>query len=111
MRYLLALLLSLPVFSGGIPKDKLQHFASGMVIGAAVNVGFRWSGGGRNQSMKIGIGVGTMEGIRKEFQDRQSNMDFLAVGLKPIHSVDKYDALATIAGAAVGSLIVFHVYK
>lgn len=128
MKRLLPFLLSLNLCAGGIPKDKLAHFGAGMAIGAVVTVSFRWSGGRPLQSARIGFVVGTGMGVIKEGVDQYTYEQ--AKRLRSAYSyspqtnayaqqgvgafgkgADAGDAIATAAGAALGSYIVYRFYK
>ena len=111
MKRLLLTLLCGPLLAGGLPKDKVGHFAGGFAIGATVNLTVRWSGGSRAQGARIGFAVGTAAGLQKEWLDRYSNQTAQAQGLRPVHSVEAWDAIATVAGAACGSYAVSWVTK
>ena len=83
----------------------------GFAIGATVNIAFRWSGGSRLQSHRVGFLVGTGAGLQKEYLDGYTNANNKALGFAPTHSVEAGDALATIAGAYLGSWCVQYVWK
>lgn len=128
MRRALILLLSLQLTAGGIPKDKLQHFAAGALIGASASVAFRWSGGGRLQSTRIGISVGIGAALLKEGVDQYAYQQSKAISASYANDpratdyvkqgtgafgrgADAGDALATIAGACAGAYIVHKIWK
>ena len=124
MRRILSLLLCASLSA----NDKLDHFAAGFAIGAAVTVSFKWSGGPAKQSARIGFLVGTGAGIVKEGVDQyvyqkgnalnnsyMNNPDTAAYARMSQGSfgkgADAGDALATIAGAAVGSWLTYELLK
>lgn len=102
MRYFLALLLALPMQA----NDKVDHFLGGVAIGATVSIAFRWTGGTTKQSCKVGFVVGSAAGLQKEWLDGYVNKT-----IPGAHSVEVEDALATIAGAAVGSWLTYELMK
>jgi hypothetical protein len=124
MKRLLIPFLCLTLQAGGIPRDKLEHFGAGILIGAAVTVSFRWSGGPPRQSARIGFLVGTGAGIVKEGIDQYSyntakRLDaayqsdafahrYVTRGTQAFgKGADAGDALVVCAGAALGSYLVF----
>lgn len=109
-------------------NDKVDHFLAGAAIGAAVNISFRWSGGSPKQSMRIGFVVGTGAGIIKEGVDQYAYKQAQRLGDSYSYSpqtdayakrgvgafgtgADPWDAVATMAGACVGSWAVSKVWK
>lgn len=101
MRTLLAFLLCVPVLAGGPPKDKVSHFVGGVGIGFTAGICFKWSGGSAKQSARIGFLVGGASGLAKEYGDKTYGGG----------RMDPGDALATVAGAALGSWAAYRITK
>lgn len=102
MRTLILALVALPMMAGWPPpKDKIQHFVAGAGIGVAATISFRWSGGSPKQSARIGFLVSSGTGVAKEYADYRYGGGRMDAG----------DALATVAGAALGSWMAHEVIK
>lgn len=80
----------------GIEEDKSGHFMLGLLAGA-ITVGFVGLLAGHLIGALAGAAVSIAAGAGKEYLD----------SLDPQHhTVDKYDAIATIAGGFIGSTVV-----
>jgi hypothetical protein len=82
-----------------IPKDKVLHFAAGAAIGAAFSIAawcfkpeWVWAAG------TVGA---ALAGIGKDVADFRSRQRSLAHKVQPTHSVDPWDAAATVLGGVL----------
>lgn len=77
-----------------IPNDKLRHFASGLLVFAVLSLAAKVCG----FSMLEALGCTATIGLSKEYIYDNLYNRFV----QPIHTVELADALATMAGGAVG---------
>lgn len=82
-----------------IPRDKQLHFLAGIGITFLVSL--------LTRNLYIGTAVGVAAGPAKELWDWAANKLALGRGMAPTHTVDFWDAFATILGASTPLVILF----
>ena len=80
-----------------IPQDKLLHFTTGLFGGAIIYLLIH--------SLLLSLCFGIIIGSLKELWDWNSNRVNIKAGRPIIHSVEFLDALSTVLGVLIGSLI------
>ena len=84
-------------------QDKSWHFLVGLPGGAGVVLAAHYLGSAHVWLWAVGMGA--LVGAAKEASDWWQNQKAIKAGLPAPHSVELWDAVATVIGFSVGGLI------